>query len=453
MTNTWLYILFVHAFTELSAEESFALIETNFLDFQHCDSIKLVIIKNSFTDLRTMTESERAILTNASENTPLRLCISTIYTGEKSDVGKIKFISSNKKFNYWQKAFDYVLKTYAADNYILYTYSHSNGFQIGAAETGFVLNSSGRLMHRKHNIPAHQPADFKKYFYRISNERKNKFFFKGLSHTISFKNKSYEILHPVKLHIKKWPDTNSTNGILVYDLAEYLRQKKITFRYIFLHNCAALLLENIYHFNSFCEVIMGSAGNISKGLDACKRIYASIELNSNLTNITDSVRQSITNSLKETGNSGYKILMVKTEKFKPIMDCFTRIISRLNLLYTKNSSFNIHKLNMLSPEKEHFISPNSNDDLLQHYDFIELLTELAHNDSDTVILINNLKGLCKMSIFPLHNPVIDDYPSILFPYKHRYTFLSHLRSIFRKPENSFSDLTGYNKLIATIFLE
>ncbi len=452
MAHKWLYILFTHDFTEEdNPEEGLNLIKENFSKLHSNDTIQLVIIKNSFSKLRGVTNSESKILGNSKTN--ISFCKTSLLIGEKNETGSVKISPLKKAFNYWQTAFDYVLKEYKADNYILYTYSHSDGFQIGLTEKCFVLNSSGNLLNKKNNIPAHQSKSFKRYFNFIIKSREIKYFFKGFTHNISFKKKSYEKLQPVKLHIKKWPVTNSSNGILLHDLAEYLKQRATNFRLIFFHNCTALLLENLYHFAPICEVIVGSTGNISKNFEAAQTIYTSILKDQEKKVSIMEIKQNLTQLMTNQKNSTARLLMVELSNFKSIIESFTKIISELNSLYLKNESFKAFKKNHLQPVPGLSISPITDDPDLQYYDMVELLTLFANNNADVIGSINKLEELCNMHIHNLHSPDFKNYPSILFPYQKRYSYLSHIRSLFRKPYSIFSEITNYSNLINTLFLD
>ena len=159
---SWLYIIFIHDFNN-TQPDVFETIKNDLQQQIHSASVKIILVKNSLLFLRDLSSEEIDIL--GGNKKKLYFCQTTIYESEIDNDLTITINPINKLFNYWQEAFDFVLANYKADNYVLHSQSHSNGFEINRTDEGFVLNGCNNLMQQKNNSPAHQNQFFKNYLF------------------------------------------------------------------------------------------------------------------------------------------------------------------------------------------------------------------------------------------------------------------------------------------------
>lgn len=452
--SSWLYIIFTCDFTEDPEPATvFETIKNSFRLSERAEHINVIIIKNSFLKLRPLLnkgrKNEIKVLGKNTSKEHLFFCETTVH--ECSFNNEKETTKKDLVFNYWQKAFDYVFKEYKADNYILHTYSHSNGFEINGTEEGFVLNGCGNLLKRKSTFPVNQSKSFTKYFNKIIKERESQLFLRGFTKPLNSNTKNIKKLNPKKIPIKKWSICNSTNGLLLYDFADYLSTQKIKFKFIFLQNCNAFLLDNIYYLKNWADAIIGPTGFIDKELQIHETIYNVLLRSNNSESIKTELIKNLA-ILMAPRNKEERLLVAETKNLDVIFNYFTKIILSLTRLYKKNEEHTNRRRNSLAACTGLRVSPISQFSALQYYDIIDLLNEIAGADNEILELIKTFERICNEHIYPLHSSGINN-ASISFPYQDRYKSLSHLRSIYRKPYSNFSEKTHYSNLITTLFLE
>ncbi|GAB2838731.1 hypothetical protein [Ferruginibacter profundus] len=455
----WLYIIFISDFTDESQPDKVFQDTKKYLEqLSYSQRIKVVFIKNSFLTQRLLLKTDKrneVKIINNSKKTKLFFCEITIYESESCNDNKLVIQKVKTSFNYWQKAFDFVFKNYTADNYVLHTSSHSNGFEINVTDEGFVMNGCGNLLTKKATFSAykHQSAYFTEFLKRKNTGKKNPLFLRGLKKQGNENTKLFKKLNPKKLPLKKWASCNSSNGLLLYDFSKYLKETKIKFKFLFLQNCDTFLLENLYYLKDTANIIFGSTGNISKRLNSYEIIYLSIIQNECMEKIKMGMMNKLRKLMIDNNIFEDSLLMAETSNIDEVFTCISKIFQLLKTLYLKDKLFRNSRIPFLIPDPGLPISPISHDPNLQYYDVIELLKVFAGNNIDALNLIGGFENACNKNIIPLHTLSPHNFPSLLYPYKSRYSFLSHLRSLYRKPYSRFSDETYYNSLITALFFE
>lgn len=483
-TPEWLYIVFIHDFTEdygdinasINSNPTFESIVTHFSKLAYSGNIQVVFIKNYFLNLRPLHpiskltkplnstrplhnkriiflkqrkefRNEKKFSSNKAKNF-LYLSKTEIHESAPDETGNFKIVSTKKEFDYWEEGFDFVLNNYKADKYILHTCSHSDGFSINVTDHGFVLNGSGNLLNKK-DFQVKQSKMYDNYFQKIIKGRKNKNFLTGFKHAYVPKNKSLKKINPGKLPLKKWAITNNSNGLLIYDFAQYLTRKKIKFSFLFLQNCKTFLFENLYYLNKLAEIIIGPTTNISKELNVAKVFYESIQISASPSVVKNQIIFGLRQLIIEKKNPDYRWLYAETSNIDLIYEKFSALVSKLIFLYNTDETFIRYKENGFT-----LATATGDLEIYQFYDTVNLLKYLCSSNDILLNEVNKFEKLCNGVFIPLHSYTDNNnYPTILFPLKFRYNYLSHIRSLFRNPYNRFSENSKYSTLITTLFLK